>query len=387
MKVLHVIDSLGVGGGAEHSLANLLPLLDERGVTSSIATLVPRIGGLQERLSDAGYPLEVLPSTTLPGRVMALRRKVRHERPDLVHAALYNSCLVTRLALLGTGVPSIDTLASTSYDPARTEGIGAAPWKLHIVETVDRISIQRTTRVHAVNHAVADEATRVLHVRPSKISVIPRGRDARGLGEWSAHRRATTRERLGIDGPTPVVLNVGRQDHPKAQAELVRAFGVTAGDVADATLLIAGREGDATPELRRALDEVDLGERIRLLGHRDDVADLYVAADVFAFPSLYEGAAGAIVEAMALRCPVVGSDAVAVAEVLGDGELGVVAKRGDVAALADAMTGLLSDPQRRADLADRGEAEFDRRYRIEAVADATAALYRQVLDEHGHSRS
>lgn len=385
MKVLHVIESLGVGGGAEHSLANLLPLLEQRGVTSTIATIRPRVGGLQASLTEQGYPVEVLASSTWPGRVLALRQKIRREQPDLVHATLYYSCLITRLALVGTAIPEIDTLASTSYDPARIDGIDAARWKLRAVRMADTLTIRRASKVHAVTDAVAAEATGVLHVPDERVVVIPRGRDVATLGGWSPERRLATRRRLGIDEDTPVVLNVGRQDHPKAQADLIRAFPAVARDVPDTVLLIAGREGDASDEIRRALDEVDAGDAIRLLGHRDDVADLYVTADVLAFPSLYEGAAGSIVEAMALRCPVVGSDAAAVAEVLRDGELGVVVRRGDVEALANAITGLLLNPERRAALADAGEAEFDRRYRIEAVADATLDLYRDVVDAAGAS--
>ena len=57
VKVLHVIDSLGVGGGAEHSLAKMLPLLRSRGVNSSLAVFIPREGGLQQQLREMGFPL------------------------------------------------------------------------------------------------------------------------------------------------------------------------------------------------------------------------------------------------------------------------------------------------------------------------------------------
>lgn len=379
MKVLHVIDSLGVGGGAEHSLANLLPLLDERGVVSTIATIRHRDGGLQGRLGDAGYPIEVLPANHWPGRVRALRSKVLRERPDLVHSTLYNSCLTSRCALLRTGVPSVNSLVSTSYDRARTGGIDTAAWKLTAVRWADISSVRAVTRVHAVNEAVAEEARTVLRVPNERITIVPRGRDVATLGSWSLDRRRTTRVRLGLSDDVPVVLNVGRQDHPKAQADLIRAFATVATSVPDAVLLIAGREGDATPEVDRAIADVALGDRIKMLGHRDDVADLYVAADLFAFPSLYEGAAGSIIEAMALDCPVIGSDAVAVSEVLHSGELGSVVRRGDVAGLTAAITRMLTDEAMRRRFARLGHAEFEQRYRIDAVADATVDMYRFTL--------
>lgn len=377
MKVLHVIDSLGVGGGAEHSLASLLPLLEERGVTSAVATVRPRIGGLQARLTAAGFPVEPLPPTW-PRRVAALRGRIRSEHPDLIHTTLFTSALTARLALAGTKIPSVDTLASPSYDPARLDSLGTEPWKLTLVRMLDMATVRRTTHIHAVNDAIAREAHDVLHIPDERISVIPRGRNEELLGSWSWQRRGRTRRRLGIAPSTPLVLNVGRQDRPKAQSDLVRAFARVLNEVPDAVLLIAGRPGGATDEVDRAVREVDVGDHIRLLGHRDDVADLYVAADVMAFPSLYEGAAGSIIEAMALRCPVVGSDAVD--GVLGNGELGVVVRRGDTVALADAVSSLLRDPVRRRILADRGVAEFRHHHRIECVADATVDMYHRILD-------
>jgi glycosyltransferase involved in cell wall biosynthesis len=380
VKVLHVIDSLGVGGGAEHSLAAMLPLLRDRGIDSSIATIRPRGFGLEVSLAEAGFDIEVLEPANWPGRIRALRSKIRRERPDVVHASLFNSCMIARLAAIGTGVPQVNSLVLTAYDPSRTEGIGAAPWKLRVVRTVDGLSARHLVdHVHAVTGAVRTEAIDVLGVDPARISVIPRGRSAELLGERSDERRRSTRRSLGLSDDTTVVLNVGRQDHQKAQAGLIRAFALLHARRPDSVLLIAGREGDATAEVDAALAEVDLGEAIHMLGHRDDVADLYCAADLFVFPSLYEGMAGSILEAMALSTPVVGSDAVAITEVLDDGRFGPIARRGDDLGLADAMDGLLADPDRMAELSQLGRAEFVDRYEINAVADAMAEMYRSVV--------
>jgi glycosyltransferase involved in cell wall biosynthesis len=63
-----------------------------------------------------------------------------------------------------------------------------------------------------------------------------------------------------------------------------------------------------------------------------------------------------------------------------------VVGRGDVIGLADAVSGLLHDPDRRQELSDRGEAEFEHRYRIDAVADATVSLYQRLLSGSGDRR-
>lgn len=379
MKVLHVIDALGLGGGAEQALAVMLPLLREREIDSSVACLIPRVGGIQERVQAEGFAIEVLGATSLPGRVKALRSKLAEESPDLVHATLFNASLVARLAVVGRREPLINSLVNTSYDPIRVQQLGLSRWKLGLMAQVDGFTARRSVdRVHAITQAVATEATDVLKVRSGAVEVIPRGRSAKFLRVMSAAERSKVRSDLGLAQSTPLVISVGRQDFQKNQSGLVRAFAQVSERRPDAVLILVGREGDATGELRQAIADSGVGHRIHELGHREDATSLLAAADVFAFPSHYEGLGSVLIEAMAVGVPIVGSDAPAVAEVLGGGRYGVVTPRGDAGAIADALLGLLDDGGRRAELADRGRERFESYYELELVADATASMYRSV---------
>jgi glycosyltransferase involved in cell wall biosynthesis len=387
MKVLHVINALGMGGGAEHSLATMLPRLRDRGVHSSVVCMIPREGGLQASLREQGFRVDVLPARTWVGRVGAMRRAIRAASPDLIHATLLTACFVTRAAAVGLGVPQVNSLVSTPYDPVRTTELGIRRWKLRLLRIADGVSARHlANHFHAISHAVRQEAVEVLGIDPKQVTVIPRGRSAESLGERSAERRRAARQRLGLAEDIPVLLNVGRQDHPKAQDQLIRAFARLRSDRSDAVLLIAGREGAASPGIRRALEETGVGDAVRLLGHRSDVADLYVASDVFVFPSLFEGLGCSLIEAMALATPIIGSDAEAVSEVLGGGEYGILVPRGDDAGLALAMARLLADPQLRQDLARRGHERYREVYDLERVTDSMLEMYRAVLSDGKHGR-
>jgi glycosyltransferase involved in cell wall biosynthesis len=379
MKILHVIDALGVGGGAEHSLASMLPLLRESGIESQVVTILPRRGGLQERLLSEGFDVRVLQSSSWPGRARELRALVRSARPDVVHATLLNSCLLSRVALAGLAPPLLNSLVNTSYDPIRLAEIGITPWKLRVIRSVDGWTARHLADgFHAITGAVRDEAVNVLGVRPELVTVVPRGRSREVLGCRSSERAGSTRQRLGIPSNVPIVLNVGRQDHQKAQAELVRAFVRVRSEVPEAILLIAGREGDASEDIRQAIQETRLDGAVRLLGHRTDVHDLFAASDVFAFPSLYEGLGCSLIEAMALGAPIVGSDAAAIAEVLDAGRLGLVVPRGDRTRLGEALAALLCDHERASALADAALEEFEERYELERVVAAMRRLYDQT---------
>src|SRR5690242_6224945 len=117
-----------------------------------------------------------------------------------------------------------------------------------------------------------------LRLRRDRIDVIPRGRDPLALGIRSDDRRGAARAALGVADAVPLVVAVGRQEYQKGFDVLLDAFGSVRRTFPRARLVIAGRAGNATPRLR-----THDGEGVELLGHRDDVAELLCAADVFAF--------------------------------------------------------------------------------------------------------
>ena len=86
-----------------------------------------------------------------------------------------------------------------------------------------------------------------------------------------------------------------------------------------ARLVLVGAPARSTEAVKARIARSGLDDRVQLLGHREDVGDLLVAADVFAFPSLYEGCGGTLIEAMALAVPIVASNIPPVREVTGDG--------------------------------------------------------------------
>jgi glycosyltransferase involved in cell wall biosynthesis len=130
---------------------------------------------------------------------------------------------------------------------------------------------------------------------------------------------------------------------------------------------------------------VGVERSVHLLGHRDDVPDLLVAADAFVFPSVFEGLGCAVLEAFALEVPVVASDAPALVEVLEDGALGMLAPRNDPGAFAEAIEQLQRDPTHAQAMAVRAHARFRERYELGAVIDATVLLYERVAGLRGPS--
>ena len=149
-------------------------------------------------------------------------------------------------------------------------------------------------------------------------------------------------------------------------------------DRPDARLLIAGREGHATTQLKALVSAHGLEDSISLLGHRTDVPEILAAADVFVFPSLYEGLGGALIEAMALELPIIASDLPAHREVVRQGDNADLVPPGDVAALQAAITELLGDGERRLRYGHRSRELFDAEFHVEDATDKMVAMLSRV---------
>ncbi|HSL11608.1 MAG TPA: glycosyltransferase family 1 protein [Actinomycetota bacterium] len=180
--------------------------------------------------------------------------------------------------------------------------------------------------------------------------------------------------RHGVDGP--FVLCPGTLEPRKNQVRLIRAYRQLARDVPHA-LVLAGPDGWLMDEVDAELARPGPGTIVRT-GRLDaeELDALYRAADLVAYPSLYEGFGLAIVEAMARGVPVVTSTAPACAEVAGDAA--ILVDPLDVGGLADALARALTDDDLRADLVARGR-DRAATFSWNATAEATLDAYRDAV--------
>jgi glycosyltransferase involved in cell wall biosynthesis len=379
VRVLYVINGLGTGG-SERSLAEMLPRLRDEGVEPVIACLFHRPEGVHASVEAQGFDIRVLPGPRWVTRARALRQLLRATGPELVHTAIFESDTLGRWAARRTPAPVLTSLVNTSYGPARRADPNVRVWRLQAVRAVDGWTARHlTAHFHAVTAAVKAAAVEALHIPADRVAVIERGRDPERLGRPGLERRARVRAALGLADDDEVILSVGRQEYQKAQQDLLDAIAVVAARRPRAVLLIAGRDGNASAALARQHARSPAAGRIRFLGHRDDVPDLLAAADVFAFPSLYEGTGGAVIEAMGLGLPIVTSDIAAMREVVDAGRNALLVPPHAPGPLADAVLALLEDPARRLAFGARSREIFEARFTLERSTRRMVELYGRVI--------
>jgi glycosyltransferase involved in cell wall biosynthesis len=378
VHVLYLIDSLSTGG-AERSLAELAPGYAARGIRLDVAYFHER-PGVHEDLARAGAGLFHLGGSGRVARTRRTLRLLRQRRPDLLHTTLFEADVAGRVASGFARVPVVSSLVNLAYGPEQLTDPSLRPWRVDAARRLDALTARRVVRFHAITESVADVMTERLHLRRERVEVIPRGRDPEVLGRRTVERRAEARARLEVPDDAPLVFAAARQEFQKGLDVLVDAFPTVLAGAPAARLVVAGREGALTRRLREAVTRLGLEPTVRFLGARTDVLDLMCGADVFAFPSRWEGLGVAVLEAMALEAPIVASDLPAVREVVGgDGERALLVPPDRPAALADALLRTLADPDAAAARASAARERFLEAFTLDRVADATVSFYDRAL--------
>ena len=182
---------------------------------------------------------------------------------------------------------------------------------------------------------------------------------------------------LGL-GDEPTLLTVARLDEQKGHRHLLDAIAIVAARRPNLVTLLAG-EGPLEGALRAQCAALRISERIRFLGHRRDVPELFEAADVVVLPSLYEGLPLVAIEALAAGRPLVATEVDGTPEVVIDGKTGLLVLPANADALAAAIERLLENQELASRLASDGREFVRKNFAVQRQIRETAALYSELI--------
>jgi glycosyltransferase involved in cell wall biosynthesis len=334
---LAVLASSLTVGGAEQLLLDLLARLDRRAFDVRLAFLQADPGPLGRELGALGLPtVTALRAGRLdPLCPWRLLRWFRRQDTEVVLGINHLDCLLYGLpAAKAAGAPFVNWENETGR-----------PYRLHgLTMAVRRLALAWTDRVVAAAEGHAAFVRQVEGVPEGRIVVIRNGVDpARSA---STLTRAEARAGLGLGATVPVVAQVAALRPDKAHEVMLEAFARVRRAQPEAVLLLAG-DGPRRRDLEALADRLGLGECCRFLGVRRDVGDVLAAADVFALSSdpLQETLSVAAIEAMFAGLPVVATAVGSMDEIVVPGRTGLLVPHRRPDLLAEALTGLLADPE------------------------------------------
>ena len=366
MRVVHVLRKLIVAG-PELRVLNLIRELSA--FTHVVVFQGVKRGPLYPRYAELCDVIQCPNRRGRPlGFLLQLAKVLRDVEPDVVIGHQFgNHALVAYAAFLAR-VPH--TFGVSTNDPVYYSGTRWWPMALaHLARPVCDGEI-------AVSHSVGHQLTTRLLLPSRRVTVISNGCPVKEIAARTgdARRQASGTRRDGVAR----VFMAATMNRTKDHSSLVRAIDLLRQRKREVELVLAG---GSTRESRQQaveilIDELDLRDRVTILGVRDDVPELMAASDVVVHASESEGFAMAVIEAMAAGVPVVASDIPPCREALDDGRCGVLVPRRDPTAIADAIEKILDDAGFRKQMVD---AAFERVSTTFDVANM-AAGYRKLIE-------
>lgn len=361
-RVLHVIDSLHLGG-AQEVVLNLATCGSPR-YRHEVATLHGR-GIYWDRLREAGIAVHSLsPHKFLPLYLATLPALLMAKRPHILHCHLIPSNILAKPLGAMLGVPLILNHDHTN-DPHRIDN--------KALLALDKTSNRLAHHILAVAGACRDFLIEHEAIPPEKITLVPNAIDLRRFSLGTVCRRES-RAALGLPQDVPVIAGVGRLNPQKNFSLFLDIAAALAPKFPEARFLLAG-EGPEGSMLREKAKALGIAERVVFAGYVADTRSVYVAADVLLMPSRFEGLPMTLLEAMAMGLPVVASKLDGIAEVVCDGKEGFLVGSGDAAGFADRAGRVLESEAVASGIAAEARAKIEAWFSVERMTSAVEGVY------------
>ena len=365
-RVLHVIDSLHLGG-AQEVVLNLATCGSSR-FQHEVATMHGH-GIYWDRLQDAGVKVHSLsPHKHLPLYLATLPALFLANRPDILHCHLIPSNIIAKPLGALMGVPLILNHDHTN-DPQRIDN--------KLLLALDKTTNRFAHHIIAVAGACRDFLIQHESIPPEKITLVPNAIDLRRFSPGNADR-AESRNKFGLPIDAKVIAGVGRLNPQKNFSLFLDIAAALAPRFPELRFLLAG-EGPEESMLREKARTLGLADRIVFAGYVADTRQVYAAADILLMPSRFEGLPMTLLEAMAMGLPVVASKLDGIAEVIEDGREGFLIESNDTHGFVERCAALLENPAKSSEFAANARAKIEARFSVERMTSAVEAIYDQFL--------
>lgn len=306
-KVLYLIDTLAIGG-AEKSLVDIAI---HNTYFESIFITIYKGDGLVSLLKQNNIEVHQLNNSfryEFDTVVTQLLPLIDNIKPDIIHSTLFRSDIIARKLKKHRNIPLISSFVNNTYLRERYQTLTLlGKMKLYGCQLLDMWSAKQVDLFISNSATIKETNSKALCIKKDKVKVIYRGRSSKKFDSITVQESNELRLKLNLEVDTKILLNVSRLLDRKGQLELLISYAEIVNEHSNTKLLIAG-EGAFRTKLEEAIDNLQLRGKVILLGNVDYIPLLLNIADIFIFPSHYEGLPGALIEAMFAKKIIICSD-------------------------------------------------------------------------------
>jgi sugar transferase (PEP-CTERM/EpsH1 system associated) len=374
IRILHVVEALGLGGGVENGIANLI----ENSSPNRFEHVLCGVFELGTQV--ARYPRDRVRLVCLEKdrrrfavQVGSLRRMIRELQPDVVHSRNWG-------ALEAVVAARFPRLCSVIHSEHGFETVPSAEPRRR--RWFRRVAFEMADRVFSVSYQLRDMLAKGTGFPFQKIQVIHNGVHTHRFRPDRETRRRFRGE-LGVSEDEFCIGAVGRLNRIKDYPTLMRAAEIFGASCAAWRLFIAGEGAELAALFEVAESSPTLRGKVKFMGSSDRIPDFLNAMDVYVLPSLYEGISNALLEAMASGLPVIATDIGGNREVVVNGESGLLFPVSDMGTLASLLRLLQEQRELREGFGRRAVQRVKEQFSM----DAMTAKYEEMYTNLGGKRA
>ncbi len=382
IRVLHVITRLE-RGGAPAVLLEVLQRCDKRQFEHHIAT-----GLAQEPekdmiafARDMGFQVFVIPALVRDVQpfldmyaLLKLYFLIRKGRYDIVHCHTSKGGFIGRLA---ARLAKVKCIIYSPHGDIFEGYFGKIKSRFFI--WLERFSARFTDKIITLTKSGIEPYIKAGIGQKSQFDYIYNGVDIESLRKRKVDR-IQKRQELGVENDCFLVVTAGRLVPVKGHTYLITAIAQVITEIPNIRLVFLG-DGELRGELSGQVKTLGLEEHVLFWGMRNDVPEIISCSDLFVLPSINEGFGVVLLEAMAMKCPIVATNVGGVPEVVLDGDTGILVPPRDHVQLARGIIQLLKDNSLALQMAECGYQRLKACFDIRETVSKTEHLYKELLEK------
>lgn len=352
-----------------------MKLLQEKGYEVHVAT---KLGNRQQEFDDIGVIKHNVDFSRSPyspkvfKSLQQMEKLLKEIRFSLVHVHTPVAAFVTRLACQRTNTHPV---LYTAHGFHFYKGAPLKNWLLYY--NMEKLAAHWTDGLITINEEDYKAAQKFKLRKNGKVFFVPGvGVDIVGLEQRIASiDRSEKRKELGISELSTVLITVAELIPRKNHIQVLKALSKL--NKTNFHYLVVGN-GESEQQLKKAVNELMLQDKVSFLGFRRDVPELMASSDIFILTSRHEGLTRAIMEAMAVGLPIIATDVRGNRDLVKSGENGYLVPLDDVETTSQVIKKLISSPELRNSMQEKNK-EKARAYALDRILPQMEKIYEYIL--------
>jgi glycosyltransferase involved in cell wall biosynthesis len=370
--VLYVVENTSFGGGERGFGQLAIGLNQDRFHTALAAHPGGKLEEIVRQAQIPFFPLDM--SRKVNFRTISnLSSLISQNRIDIAHSMGARADFFVRLVC--SRKPSTAVVCTVAM---LVDGFDVGVLRKTVYKIADRHSARYVTRYITVSRVLKDRLVRERGIPPAKISIIYNGVE---LDQYNPNLYPSeeTRRTLGIPNNYPVIGTIGRLVYQKGFSYFLEAAKQIYLKKKQVQFVIVGH-GREEANLKYLANSLGISHVCTFAGLRFNIAQILSAVDIFVLPSILEGLPRIVIEAMAMKRPIVASDIDGVREQLRHNETGLLVPPADPKALAEAILDVLDDHERAERLGREARKDAEEKFDLKHTLANVEMLYEKVLN-------